>query len=106
MSGNFEVLPCGTQARLAQAEAERDALRANYSKVCKLVADMHASATGRPGEGPRLGVIEDVTAVRVERDALLSALKLARSIIGHPYDAHSQMIDAAIDAAMKGGGNG
>ena len=33
-----------------------------------------------------------------QRDALLEALKLARSIIGHPDDAHSQMIDAAIKA--------
>ena len=30
---------------------------------------------------------------------LLEALKLARSIIGHPDDAHSQMIDAAIAKA-------
>ena len=30
---------------------------------------------------------------------LLEALKLARSIIGHPDDAHTQMIDAAIAKA-------
>jgi hypothetical protein len=28
-------------------------------------------------------------------------LKLARSIIGHPDDAHSQMIDAAIKAVEE-----
>ena len=38
---------------------------------------------------------------RVERDALLEALKLARSVIGHPDDAHTQMIDATIKA-VKG----
>lgn len=31
-----------------------------------------------------------------QRDELLDALKVARSIIGHPDDAHSQLIDAAI----------
>ena len=36
---------------------------------------------------------------KAQRDALLEALKLARSIIGHPDDAHSQMIDAAIAKA-------
>lgn len=30
---------------------------------------------------------------------LLEALKLARSIIGHPDDAHSKLIDAAIKKA-------
>ena len=36
-----------------------------------------------------------------QRDALLEALKLARSIIGHPDDAHSQMIDAVIKAVEE-----
>jgi hypothetical protein len=46
---------------------------------------------------------------RDERDAnqrliaaapeLLEALKLAQSIIGHPEDAHSKLISAAIDKA-------
>ena len=39
-----------------------------------------------------------LAAVEAQRDALLEALKLARSIIGHPDDAHTQMIDAAIKA--------
>ena len=34
--------------------------------------------------------------LEAQRDALLEALKLARSVIGHPDDAHTQMIDAAI----------
>ena len=43
--------------------------------------------------------LERITA---QRDALLEALKLARSIIGHPDDAHTQMIDAAIKAVEEG----
>ena len=38
---------------------------------------------------------------REKNERLLEALKLARSIIGHPDDAHSQMIDAAIKAAEE-----
>ena len=42
-----------------------------------------------------------LAAVEAQRDALLEALKLARSIIGHPDDAHTQMIDAAIAKAEE-----
>ena len=45
--------------------------------------------------------VEPVATLTAQRDALLEALKLARSIIGHPDDAHTQMIDAAIKA-MEG----
>lgn len=47
---------------------------------------------------------QDKKLVEIERqrDALLEALKLAKSIIGHPDDAHSQMIDAAIKAVEEG----
>ena len=43
-----------------------------------------------------------VPALRAQRDALLELLKLARSIIGHPDDAHTQMIDAVIKAVEEG----
>jgi hypothetical protein len=42
---------------------------------------------------------EPVATLTAQCDALLEALKLARSIIGHPDDAHSRLIDAAIAAA-------
>ena len=42
-----------------------------------------------------------VPELEAQRDALLEALKLARSIIGHPDDAHTQMIDAAIAKAEE-----
>ena len=45
---------------------------------------------------------EALLKAEAQRDALLEALKLARSIIGHPDDAHSQMIDAAIKAVEEG----
>ena len=52
------------------------------------------TATARQAEP----VQEPVATLIAQRDALLEMLKLARSIIGHPDDAHSQMIDAAIKA--------
>jgi hypothetical protein len=57
-------------ACLRRLHAEVEAMRADYGNACKLVVDIHAAATGRPGEGPRLGVVEDVAAVRAECDAL------------------------------------
>jgi flagellar biosynthesis/type III secretory pathway protein FliH len=59
MMSDFECLPIGTAARLAELEAEVERLRA----------------------------------LNVE---LLEALKLAQQIIGHPDDAHSKLIAAAI----------
>lgn len=60
-----------TNARRAE-EAEQDAARYkdDHLRCCVLVADMHAAATGREGEGPWRGVVEDVADVRAERDKL------------------------------------
>ncbi len=49
-------------------------------------------------QAERMNAERRLFAVEAQRDALLEALRLARSIIGHPDDAHSQMIDAAIKA--------
>ena len=46
----------------------------------------------------RMKCDEETKVLHAQRDALLEALKLARSIIGHPDDAHSKLIDAAIEA--------
>jgi hypothetical protein len=46
--------------------------------------------------------VEPVATLTAQRDALLEALKVARSIIGHPDDAHSRLIDAAIAAVEEG----
>ena len=77
----------GYEIQIAGLEAQRDAMqeRAEYWK--------------RKHDDEETGA--ERYALRVQRDALLGALKLARSIIGHPDDAHSQMIDAAI-AAVEG----
>lgn len=48
-------------------ELLRDARR-DYAGACQTVVLMHEAATGRKGEGPRRGVVEDCADVRAERD--------------------------------------
>lgn len=55
-----------------------------YLNACKLVADMHAAAVGG-ATGPRLGVVEDVAALKTERDELLALLIYASSAIKSEY---------------------
>ena len=62
----------------AEAEAEVERLKEDYHNACKTVVQVHAAATGRPGEGPFLGVVEDVAAVRAERDALQAEVERLR----------------------------
>jgi hypothetical protein len=50
------------------AHALREALD-DYESACKAVAQMHFAATGST-DGPRLGVVEDVAALRNEREVL------------------------------------
>lgn len=79
--GEYEpLLTCARRvmARAEKAEAEVERLRADYGNACKAVVQAHAAATGRPGEGPFLGVIEDVAAVRAERDALRAEVERLR----------------------------
>lgn len=52
---------------------------------------------GKPADITEAAAAE-LRRLHAENEALLEALKLARSIIGHPDDAHTQMIDAAIKA--------
>lgn len=69
-----------TEALLA-VEAERDKLRADYEQACKLVADMHMAAMGQR-IGPVLGVVEDVAALRAQREADRAAMRQALEALG------------------------
>ena len=70
------------RAHAAKWEAKFDAERAQRAQQHREHAEMQRKAAAY--------------------DTLLEALKLARSIIGHPDDAHSQMIDAVIKAVEEG----
>jgi hypothetical protein len=110
-------------AIILELRAEVERLAQDYVRACKLAADMHAAATGRPGEGPRLGVVEDVAAVRAEVERLRVDAERWRYFVTHcqwfrhhdedgsystmstrlPYDADQSCVatrNAAIDAAL------
>lgn len=60
-----------------EAQAEVARLRADYEGACKLVAQMHAAARGgRVGDGPVIGVLEDVEAMRSDLAAERAATTL------------------------------
>lgn len=54
------------------ADAER--YKADYLRACETIAQMHAAATGRPGEGPTRGVVEDVEDVRLRAERAEAAI--------------------------------
>lgn len=55
---------------VAALKAELERTKNDYQRACGLVADMHAAAVGEM-TGPRLGVVEDVAALKAERDAAM-----------------------------------
>ena len=58
---DFEVVPIGTQARLAQVEAERDALRALIANVrrCRYSVCTTICSSGYGWDIPRLNEVID-----------------------------------------------
>lgn len=64
----------GEALMAAHEDAER--YKADHLAACETIAQMHAAATGRPGEGPIRGVVEDVTDLR-ERAVALEATLVA-----------------------------
>lgn len=54
--------------------AERDRIKADYDRACKLVAEMHMASMGGV-IGPALGVVEDVAAIKEARDTLKAELQ-------------------------------
>ncbi|MGW2130438.1 hypothetical protein [Streptomyces coelicoflavus] len=60
---------------IREAEDEAERFKADYLSACKTIADMHAAATGRTGEGPERGVVEDVADVRARMLAAEEALR-------------------------------
>lgn len=66
---------------------ERAQLKADYEGACRLVAEMHAAAVGgRVGDGPRLGVLEDVQALARERDEWKRRAQVAEGKLTNPYE--------------------
>lgn len=58
------------QGQINELAADAERFKQDHLGACKTIAEMHAAATGRTGEGPVRGVVEDVADVRT---ALLRA---------------------------------
>ena len=56
-------------AEITRLRAEIENVANEYADACHLVAQMHHAATGYT-QGPKLGVVEDVAALRAEAEAL------------------------------------
>ena len=85
------------QAALDTQAAEIAALKADYLRACQTIAAMHEAATGRTGEAPWLGVVEDVAALKAERDALRLEVAQERERCAQICDAEARRYDNAWD---------
>lgn len=75
MSGDFEVVPCGTQARLAQVEAERDSMREILDHIPQVEAELAETS-------------DKLHAMTVERDALLAEVE--RLTLNGTHSCHAE----------------
>ncbi|MEV8124809.1 hypothetical protein AB0P07_11950 [Streptomyces sp. NPDC085944] len=84
-----ESNPATTEPELTAEEDEAERFKADYLSACKTIADMHAAATGRTGEGPERGVVEDVADVRAR---MLAAEERAENFEGRAqaYEQRAQ----------------
>lgn len=78
-------------------QLELESAKEAYLNACKLVADMHAAAVGEV-TGPRLGVVEDVAALKAERDEAMKDAERYRYLCGQQH--WSEALEKAIDAAI------
>ena len=65
-------------AQIAERDAQIEALRDEYERACKLVADMHAAAMGA-AVGPSLGVVEDIAALKAAHDQQAAQIEALRA---------------------------
>ena len=85
MSNNGKVIcpNCVHEFVAVPVQSRLSALEDDYGRACKTIAEMHAAATGKPGDGPRRGVVEDVADLRA---ALRELLARAEADICDPID--------------------
>ena len=98
----------------AEMQDEILVLKADYLRACQTVAAMHEAATGRTGEAPWLGVVEDVAEVRKDAERYrflrntdkqdLNNCELFIGVDSADYPGHWALqgphADKAIDAAI------
>lgn len=89
------------RARAAEAEARTDAerYRQDHADACARIVAMHEAAVGNP-DGPVLGVVEDVAAVRAEVEKL-RAENAEREQDAATAWRHSSAVDERVREAMQ-----
>ena len=80
------------QARVDALRNELAEAKNNYLGACKTVALMHETATGRKGEAPWIGVVEDIAVVR--NDAARAGWVMV------PLEPTQEMLEAAIESSQ------
>jgi hypothetical protein len=68
-------------SKTTELQAEIAALKVDYLRACQTVAAMHEAATGRAGEAPWLGVVEDVAALRQDACTLRNLLRNTQTFV-------------------------
>jgi hypothetical protein len=102
---------------IASLRVQLDQAKQDHMSACRLVADMHAAATGRPGEGPVRGVVEDVADLRhqlqdMERERDVSRgnaqmhMLAARDLAVQLEAAQAALVQAAVVARVCQGNLG
>ncbi|NEC27206.1 hypothetical protein G3I20_11705, partial [Streptomyces sp. SID8111] len=87
------------EAAMQELEAERDEMRSAYDRACKTIAVMHEAATGRTGEGPVRGVVEDVADVRARMLAAEERAAQAEAELTRSENAREALRNRAEQAA-------
>lgn len=71
---------------LAEALFDAERYKQDHLGACRTIAAMHAAATGRTGEGPIRGVVEDVEDVRLRLEQAKQERDEARTWARHGYE--------------------
>ncbi|MBP0456235.1 hypothetical protein [Streptomyces montanisoli] len=66
--------------RAKQAEADAERYKADALGACRTIADMHEAATGRTGQGPIRGVVEDVADVRARAEQAERRIRILEAV--------------------------
>ena len=95
----------GLQGKIDDQSAEIARINGEYQEACRLVAQMHLSAVGGV-VGPKLGVVEDVVALKESHDkykSLCDQMAYAMEMHGAPFLHHELRYNEALEAwrAMK-----
>lgn len=71
------------ERELKEVREERDQFKRDYENACSTIELMHFAATGRRGEAPHRGVVEDVQDMKAERDNIANAAEMLWAVLAN-----------------------